>query len=106
MVKLTKGEALTVALVEAIREFRGRAAMVGVKHLTIGIDTEGRVDGDWKITYQVGERYQSNSVSGNTLDDVFKEFLRRRGWNESHQPLCLPNVDGGDVAGDFVEGRA
>lgn len=95
---------LTVALVETIRDYRNRASYAGMNSLCINIDTEGRVDGDFKIKYSVREIY-GYEVSGNTLEDVFIEYLRRKGWTEAHQPLCLPNVEGGDIHGDFVENQ-
>lgn len=97
-------QSFTEALVETVRNYRDRAAQAGLRTLCISIDIEGRVDGDFKIAYEVREKYET-SVKGNTLEDVFKEMLRRKGWQELHQPLCLPNVDGGDIAGDFIELR-
>jgi hypothetical protein len=90
-------------LIATVREYRNRCQGTPVRHLHIEISAEGRIDGDLKITYHCRNHYDTN-VSGNTLEDVFVELLRRNGWAERHQPLCLPNVEGGDVHGDDVEG--
>lgn len=90
-------------LIATIRQYRERAASAGLSRINIAIETEGRIDGDLKITFRVSEGYGENLVKGNTLEDVFLEFLRRKGWNGQHQPLCLPNVDDGETHGDFVE---
>lgn len=90
-------------LVDVVRCYRERAARAGGNSLKITIEAEGRLDGDLKVTFHVSEKWGDGVVKGNTLEDVFIEFLRRRGWNEQHQPLCLPNVKGGDIVGDYAD---
>lgn len=85
-------------LVNIARSYRQRAADCDINSLDIRISVSGRVDGDLKITFEIGEPYSDYGyVKGNTIENVFDEMLRRRGWNERHRPLCLPNVDGAEL---------
>lgn len=53
------------------------------------INAEGRVDdGEVKITFGVG-KYSYDRVTGDTLQAVLDEFLRRRGWQQVHAPKAL-----------------
>ncbi len=58
------------------------------------ITATGRLDGDVSVTFKLGDYYGLGSVSAGGLASVAEEFLRRRGWQERHAPLCLPNVSG------------
>jgi hypothetical protein len=94
---MTKFETL---LISTIRQYREQAANSGkVARLDLTISATGRVAGDLKIAYSFSDDYGSG-VNGNTLDDVFREFMRRKGWSETHAPLCLPNVEEGDIQHD------
>jgi hypothetical protein len=99
-VNMSMDSQLHAALLATIRAYRDRAGAAGLRHLRISIETSGRVNGDFKIKYEVREDYES-ACDGSRLEDVFVECLRRKGWNESHKPLALPNIEGGDTAGDY-----
>jgi len=43
------------------------------------------------LSFALG-RY-SEEVRGDGVANVLEEYLRRKGWNQRHAPLCLPNVD-------------
>ena len=60
--------------------------------LHLSIEVQGRVDGELKISYQLGTSYyddHSTTTKGNDLNDVVEEFIRRGGWNRNHAPLCI-----------------
>lgn len=49
-------------------------------------------DGDMKVEFVVGEGYygSGNSVTSNCIHSAVEEVLRRKGFDETHKPLCLP----------------
>jgi hypothetical protein len=55
------------------------------------IDISGRVhDGDLKLKFTIGDsEYFSQSVTGDSLQAVIDEFMRRRGWTAIHSPKAL-----------------
>lgn len=59
---------------------------------TLEITATGRLDGDVSVSFKLGDYYGLGSVSAGGLAPALAEFLRRRGWQERHAPLCLPNV--------------
>lgn len=63
-----------------------------VSHMTFDLHIEGRtLSGDLELVYELSEySYNGNTVKGNSIEPILEEFLRRRGWIERHQPLCLP----------------
>jgi hypothetical protein len=62
-----------------------------ISRFHLRITAEGRVDGEVRLTFSLGE--YGDSVSGNDLNVVTEEFLRRHGWDLRHAPLCLPNAE-------------
>lgn len=62
-----------------------------LSHVHLRIEIEGRLEGDLKLTFGVGT-YGVEVSSGSNFDSAIAEFLRRRGWNERHNALCLPKV--------------
>ena len=60
---------------------------------TLTITASGRIDGDVDVSFTLGGRYGEQSVTSGSLAPAIAEFLRRRGWQERHAPLCLPNVE-------------
>jgi hypothetical protein len=73
-----------------------------ISRIQFSIDISGRAhDGDLNIKYEVGSTYQDGGVvKGPKLEIVLDEYLRRFGWDQQNQPLCIsftgeevPNVD-------------
>jgi hypothetical protein len=80
------------AVIATAKEIREELDKLNVSRMDLSITIEGRVgDGDLEIKYGLGE--WGADVKGGTLAPVVQEFLRRKGWNESHAPLCLPRVE-------------
>lgn len=66
------------------------------------IEVEGRVHtGDLELKYSIGS--YGSEVSGNSIDEVVKEWLRRNDWKKRHEPLCLPNAEPAPPALDHDE---
>ncbi len=59
---------------------------------TLEITATGRLDGDVSVSFKLGDYYGLGSVSAGQLAPAREEFLRRRGWQERHTALCLPNA--------------
>lgn len=58
-----------------------------ISRLDFTLCIEGRPDGDLKISYGLGE--YGSEVKGDFILAVLDEFLRRKGWSDRHNPLCL-----------------
>ncbi len=53
------------------------------------IEIEGHIhEGDLKVSYGLGSSY-SPDVTGDSIQEVTEEYLRRKGWNERHAPLSI-----------------
>ena len=81
--------------VRAVRDKLAQLQEIGEdKSFDLTIDVSGRTDGDLKIEYRLeGIAYGSTSVKGNSIDEVVEEYLRRKGWNKTHQVLALPKAE-------------
>lgn len=64
-----------------------------LSYFTIRIEAKGRIDGDVKITFAVGDSEYSTDVSGNNLEPCIEELLRRRGWQKRNDPLMLTTTE-------------
>ena len=81
---------LDIYLQTVAADIRSRLGKANQRRIELTIELEGRVDGDLMLTYKIGE--YGHQVSGRNLDELVTEYLRRKGWDERHQPLCLPNA--------------
>lgn len=53
------------------------------------IVARGRVhDGDVKIEFTVGREY-GGEVTGDNMQAVLEEFMRRHGWKKAHNPVAI-----------------
>ncbi len=79
------------AVLDEVTRLRYQFASIDLSNLHFGVRADGRVDGDnIKIKFTVGDNsYGSDTVSGNSVDEVVREFLRRRGWTERNDGLAL-----------------
>ncbi len=85
----------TILLEEVARLKRALLAKdESLSGFTLEITATGRLDGDVSVSFKLGDYYGLGSVSAGALASVAEEFLRRRGWQERHGALCLPNVSG------------
>ncbi len=91
--KLSQLEAAFVKQAYKIRETLAKAKGGDpiCSHFMFMMKIEGRVlDGDLKMSVNMGE--YGESVKGNAVDITLREFLRRLGYEEKHNTLCLPSV--------------
>lgn len=82
------------------KALRARLADANENSFRFEIEVSGRVlEGEVKITYTLADGiYGSNKVEGGNIESVLAEFLRRKGWQISNQPLML---EGPAPANDF-----
>ena len=79
---------LDIYLQTVATDVRARLARANIRRIELEISIDGRVDGDVLLNYSLGE--YGAAVKGRNLDELVTEYLRRKGWDERHQPLCLP----------------
>ena len=61
-------------------------------NFSLTFELSGRCSsGDLKFEVTLKEEW-GLTVSGNSVDAVVAEFLRRKGYSALHEPLCLPAV--------------
>lgn len=67
------------------------ATYEGIGTFRLDIECAGRVlDGDVKISFKLGESYDSSQmVEGNDVSKVAEEFIRRHNWKKRNAPLLL-----------------
>jgi hypothetical protein len=83
-------------LVEEVKKLRSRLASENISSLRLDIEIEGRVhDGELLVTFKLGEMYSGGNASGDSLEAVLGEFLRRKRWSERHESLKI-SYTGGD----------
>ncbi len=79
------------AVLEEVARVRSALQPHDLSHFCFIIEAEGRVqDGDVKVVFKLGE--YSGSVRANSVDAMVKEYLRRNGWEQVNDGLCLPNA--------------
>ncbi len=62
-----------------------------IPRIEFTVDISGRThDGDLKIKYEVGSAYNDGgAVKGSKIEIVLDEYMRRFGWDQQNQPLCI-----------------
>lgn len=66
-----------------------------INEFTLEVTISGRVvGGDLKIEAELKGGWNDRStVKGGDIDAITKEFLRRKGWDETNSPLCISYVE-------------
>lgn len=82
---------LTAPLLAAIDAVRDALAIADIPAMNLRFEANGRTDGDLLVQFKLCQQYDDDTV-GSSLAAVVNEYLRRRGWNQRHAPLCLPNA--------------
>jgi len=96
MVKADKKSSLESQVAGTVNSIRDLIAMddQSPNYFNFRIEAEGRVrDGEVKITFKIGESSYTNVVSGDSVEAVLTEYLRRINWQKAHDYLALPRVD-------------
>lgn len=86
-------KALHSAISAAAHLVRETFAANDVGSFCLEVDVSGRTmtDADEvKVTYKVAASQYGAGVTGNSLDKVIAETLRRHGWDAVNAPLALP----------------
>lgn len=68
-------------------------------HMTFQMIVSGRVNGDLKLEYKLGE--YGGDVKGASLAAVLEEYLRRNGWEKRNDPVAIPYMK--KVIGESIE---
>lgn len=85
---------LEFSLREEVRRLRDRlaAASDSLHRFEFEIKCEGRLDGEIKITFELGLNYDV-AVKGNSIAAIEAEALRRQDWKAANAPLLLTADD-------------
>jgi len=88
------------ALASVIRDRLAKAK--GITEFNLEITISGRVvGGDLKIEAELRGGWNDRSVvKGGDIDAIVKEFLRRKGWDETNAPLCISYVEPEEIEAD------
>lgn len=82
-------EAATIEVVKGIRTVLA-ADDDSPNYLEFTVKASGRVrDGELEIKFSLSDMYGANNVSGDSVEAVIAEYLRRIGWQKSHEYLAL-----------------
>jgi len=84
--------------IELAKELREIFDSHDISTIDFSMQISGRVRGDLKITYDIGESY-SGSVKGSRIANALEEMLRRKGWQATNDPKELsynPSSDDDD----------
>jgi hypothetical protein len=77
-------------LVQTVRDLRERLASEDISSMRLDIEVTGRVhDGDVLIVFKLGEQYDGGNASGDSIEAVTAEFLRRKAWKARHENLRI-----------------
>lgn len=61
-----------------------------LKAFKLEIVVSGRVhDGDLMLDYHLGGQYGEDIVTGNSVQPVIDEYMRRKGWNSQNAPKAI-----------------
>ncbi len=75
---------------EIKRVRRELAKMEALPYMRLQITVEGRLhDGDMKLSYNISDQYGINSTTGDELQSVIDEYMRRHGWQATHAPKAI-----------------
>jgi hypothetical protein len=88
---------LHAAIVNAARFVRKSFGEANIGRFEFRVSCDGRTSTDSsgiKIVYEVGADYDPN-VKGDSVENVVREALRRRGWETAHAPLALTDDSNG-----------
>lgn len=90
MTKLSQAEA---AFVKEAYHIREKLAEHDLSSFHLEFEISGRVStGDLKFLVKLGDSCYSNVVEGNSSQAVLDEYLRRKGFADKHDALCLPSI--------------
>lgn len=85
--KSTSIEAMIKEMAKGVAEQLAEADQGDIR---LDIKISGRTLGpELKIEFVLSEEYSSGSVRGGSLNEVVKEFLRRKGWSSRNASLML-----------------
>ena len=73
--------------IKRVREALARDETLSAMRLII--KAEGSMTGDLKLEYSIAVSEYSPAVSGDNLNAVADEFMRRRGWSAVHEAKAL-----------------
>ena len=66
-----------------------RLAEEEIREVKMGIKVSGRSDGDLRISYSIGNSYESDFTESHSLGKAIEEFIRRNQFNRGNNPLLI-----------------
>jgi hypothetical protein len=89
----SKHETFANYLISEVKRLRKIFSDHNMPKLQLTIDASGRTDGeDIRIMFTIDSDYNTNAVTGDSIDACVDEFFRRNTWQKAHNYLALPNV--------------
>ena len=76
-----------------VNQLRSKFSENEEHYMSLKITASGRVDGDIKVTYRIGDQtYEvASDVTGYSIRPTLEEFERRKKWQERNAPELLTN---------------
>ena len=77
---------------DAVKQVRNRLTQYETagNEFSLSCKADGRIhDGETRITYSLGANIYETPVTGDSVDAVVAEYVRRKGWNKQHQYVAL-----------------
>lgn len=90
-------EQVVKALAQELRRAFNHADL---NHVRFSSSISGRTHGDLEISFEVSDQSWGGEVTGNSIQAIIDELLRRHGWNKRHAPTAI-GYNGEDKAEDM-----
>lgn len=79
------------AVLDEVARVRSKLQPHDLSHFHFEIEASGRVqDGEVKVVFSIGE--YAGTVRANSVDGAVTEYMRRHGWEQINDGLCLPSA--------------
>lgn len=85
------------AIVRMVDRVRRKLAIADQSYMSLRIEVSGQVDKKPTMSYNLQISSYGETVTGNDLNEVLAESLRRVGWKEKNKPLELTFENNGDT---------
>ena len=76
-------------IVNMVDRIRTKLQDADQSYFRLDIEVQGDTHGKPTMSYKLGKSYGGDSVEGNDIDEVLREYLRRQGWKDTNKPLEL-----------------
>lgn len=98
MTQLTQPEA---SFIKEMYRVRKVLADYDINSFDFSMRAEGRCStGDVLVKYRISEYSYSEHVEAGSVEACLREFLRRKGFAQENNQLCLPSVIPEEISGE------